>query len=461
MNKQNRKSARLTKNRREEAEKLFLESEKKYRRLYDFNKRILDNAPISIIVIDTEGKITSVNGYFYNFSGSSEDPIGKSIFDIDFFKREKLTDAYRDIFKTGKPFSRIDCREINKDGEIKFINIVAVPLKNLEGNIEGAISMATDNTEAHIARLKLLELNRELEKEIIEKRAANEKIRKISEKLEEKVKERTLELHRVNEQLTNTLDLKSRYVADSSHELRTPLTVIRGNLELADMEAKKRGSQAPELHSLILEEIGRMELVLSDLAMLAEEEIERKKIKYETVNLSEIAKSAERSLGVIARDRNIILKREGQSEGICVAGDYQRLEKLVLNIVHNAIKYTDPGGFIHIGIKKGDDEAIIFVKDSGIGIPEEDLPHIFERFYRVDKVRARGESGSGLGLSIVKRVVEDHAGTISVLSEPGLGSEFIVRLPLDGRTKIKNKSLFDKAGELFKNKQPDANNRFG
>jgi len=549
--------------------KMLRESEEKYRRLNDFNQRILDNAPVSIMVIDTSGKITAVNKYFANF-GRTEDPVGRLISEVNFFKREKLVESYHELFKTGQPFSRIDCRTVNRKGETKFINILAVPLRSPNGEIEGAISMASDNTEMHNSRDKLIELNRNLEKEVIERRIAEKEIKilseinqkildnvpvstimveksgeilagnkaalelleqpkksiqgqklferkefignkeligmfenlfetgqpfyyddfnyfkegsgifkhlnisvaplmddhnrvegailmatdnteaaeaknnlkKMSEELERKVKESTYELKEINRRLTDILDLKSKFVADASHELRTPLTVIRGNLDLAIMSVKREGGETPELYSLILDEVERMRLVLSDLAIITKDESDKSKIKYEEASLGNIVNSVLRSLRVIARDKDVLLEREGASEDVKIAGDAVKLEKLISNIIRNAIKYTDPGGYIKVGIKKEKDEALIIIEDSGIGIPEEDLPHIFERFYRVDKARIRDESGSGLGLSIAKLIADDHGGSICAESELGRGSTFTVRLPLDCREKRKNLNLF-------------------
>lgn len=545
------------------------ESEEKYRRLHNFNQRILDTAPVSIMVIDTEQRISAVNKYFLNFSGSDE-PVGRHIYDINFFTRENLIEAYQDLLITGKPFSRIDCQTVNKKGEIKFINIIAVPLKGPDGKIEGAISMATDNTDMHFSRSKLIALNRELEKEVIERRIAEKQVRllseinqkildnvpvsivmlnregeivaankmalslmdrpgktiigqklthtkeiqenkelsemfeklmnkgkpfyydnlsyiqedsgerrhlnilavplidgsgkvegalsmamdnteamearnnlkKMTEELDKKVKKRTHDLDKINWRLSNILDLKSKFVADASHELRTPLTVIQGNIDLAMMESRTQEQSAPELYSIILEEVERMRTVLADLAMLTNVDTDREQIKYEEVDLREIAKSVERSLRVIALKKDIVFDINCCNEEFRIMGDAKKLEKMISNIVRNAIKYTDSGGGVRINVEKGQAEAQVIVSDNGIGIPREDLPYIFERFYRVDKARAHDEGGSGLGLSIAKWIIDAHGGSIRVASELGKGSVFTICLPFDYKKKNRKSPLY-------------------
>ena len=117
-------------------------------------------------------------------------------------------------------------------------------------------------------------------------------------------------------------------------------------------------------------------------------------------------------------------------------GDEAKLERAILNITRNAIKYTDDGGCIKVGFKKTKEEASIDIEDNGIGIPEKDLPNIFERFYRVDKARSRNEGGTGLGLPIAKWIVEAHNGRIEVKSELGKGSIFSITLPLKTKKKL-------------------------
>lgn len=377
------------------------------------DRAILNNAPVSIMVIDRSGTIIAVNKYFLRFTGSTN-PVGRLIYQIDFFQREKLVDSYKKIFKTGEPFSRFDCQTVNKKGKTVFLNIIAVPLKNKKGEITGAISMATDNTEAVEAKNNL---------------------KKLMDELEEKVQERTRELNQLNQRLSDILDLKSRFAADASHELRTPLMVIQGNIDLSIMEMKQQGQKIPEFYTIILGEIERMRSVLADLAMLTNTNPAQNFFNYQKLNLSEVVYNITRSLEILAAGKNIYLENIKTFPELSLMGDQAKLEKLLSNLLRNAIKYTDPGGKVKVRLKKNKKEAVITIEDNGIGIPEEELSRIFERFYRVDKARIRRENGSGLGLAIAKWIAESHGGSISVSSQMGRGSIFTVRLPLDCQRK--------------------------
>ena len=366
------------------------------------------------MIIGKDGKIKGFNKYFWNFTGSDR-PLGRSIYKIDFFKREKLTRNYRELFRKGKAFSRFNCKTKNREGEIKFLNIVAVPLKNRRNRIEGAVSTAVDNTEAIEARNNL---------------------RRITKELDEKIRRKTGILKRINRRLTNILNLKAKFVADASHELRTPLTVIRGNVDLAKMQDAPDKKQLLQLFEIIVEEVERMRDVLDDLTMLTNAGTNREEINSEKTDINEIMRSVERALKIIADKKNISFKRVGgTSQEVIINGDKIKLKKLFSNIVQNAIKYTEAGGRVETKLEKINGKAQITVKDTGVGMPREDIPHIFERFYRVAKEGRRHEEGSGLGLSIAKLIAESHGGKIEVKSELGKGSVFTIILPLDVKRK--------------------------
>ncbi|MFH1522509.1 MAG: PAS domain S-box protein [Patescibacteria group bacterium] len=395
-------------------------AEEEIRKLHEFNKRILDNAPVSIIIIDKKGIITSTNKFINNIS-TSENYIGKNIYTLPFFKREKLVDKYKKLLQTGKTFSKANCRTTNKEGQIKYLNIIAVPLNNLKGEIEGVISMAIDNTEAILTK---------------------EKIEKLNEELEKKVIQRTWQLDLANKELNKALDLKLKFIADASHELRTPLTIIKGNLDLAINKEKKINNQTSEVYTLMNKEIKRMTGILSDLTMLTNADSYTEKLSYEKINLESIIKAVEQSLRVLAKQKNIKLSYQKHAKTLNIEGDEAKIEKLLLNIVRNAIKYTNEGGWVKIKAEKDEVMARIIVEDNGIGIPKEDLPFIFERFYRVAKSRSRKEGGTGLGLSISRWIARIHNGYINVESELGRGSKFIINIPCSNNNQKINTRLF-------------------
>jgi signal transduction histidine kinase len=270
--------------------------------------------------------------------------------------------------------------------------------------------MAHDNTETVKAKMKLEELNRTLEK---------------------KVRSRTKELDNINKKLSEILVLKSKFISDASHELRTPLTVIQGNLDLAAREAKKNNKPIPETYQYAISEVERMSGILADLTMLTNIDSFNEALNYEKVDLGQLLKTIGQSLKVLADQKKIALIYKKGIKHLPVMGDEAKLEKLFLNIVRNAIKYTEPRGRVKIWLENGDNEGRAIIEDSGIGISGKDLPFIFERFYRVDRARSREEGGTGLGLSIAKWIADAHSGKISVESELGKGTRFIVHLPLD------------------------------
>jgi signal transduction histidine kinase len=214
------------------------------------------------------------------------------------------------------------------------------------------------------------------------------------------------------------------FVADASHELRGPLTVIRGNLDLLKRklgeEEKRESLKAIERESI------EMSKIVDDFLLLAEVE-SGQPAQQQMVPLKNIlAEEIKRAKGLVG-GRKIILESQ---EDLTVQGDPQRLRQLLANLVDNAIKHTLENGIIKLSLFRDGSWARLEVADSGIGIPPEHLPYIFDRFYRVDKARSRGSGGTGLGLAIVKGIAEQHDGKVTVTSEPGKGSKFTVWLKL-------------------------------
>lgn len=226
------------------------------------------------------------------------------------------------------------------------------------------------------------------------------------------------------ERLTVVLDRQQTLVADTSHELRNPLMVVRGNLDLLvhDLPADQRQEAVTEAR----EEVDRMARLVGDLLFLADADtagsIQRTHVELDEI-LSEIVHDAQMvsASHIIQLDAN---------DEVDVLGDAERLRQLVWNLVENAIRYTPAGGTVVLSLRRRARVAEIDVTDPGIGIPEEHLPHIFDRFYRVDRGRSRALGGTGLGLSIVRQVAEAHGGQVRVRSTVGVGTTFTVFLPL-------------------------------
>jgi two-component system, OmpR family, sensor kinase len=224
---------------------------------------------------------------------------------------------------------------------------------------------------------------------------------------------------------------QQRFVIDVSHELRTPLTAMQGNLELLARGAQ----QDPQLFAEILgdmrRETGRLIRMVNDLLVLAQSETQTQKIRNEAVELDTLLLEVYRELRPLAQ--NVTL-RIGAEDQIQIRGDRDRIKQALLNLGVNALYYTPPGGLVTLGLEQRDGFAVLSVADTGVGIAEEERPHIFERFFRADRSRSRHSGGAGLGLSIVKWVAEVHGGHATVASALGRGSTFAIHLPLAAAT---------------------------
>ncbi len=222
-----------------------------------------------------------------------------------------------------------------------------------------------------------------------------------------------------------------RFSADASHELKTPLTAMRGEAEVALMSEKTPQEYQETLRSVI-EETERLSSIVTNLLLLARADANQVKLRQEEVSLDEIAMSAYEGVESLARRKRISLNIADMDE-TPLLGDSLWLQQLAANLLQNAVNYTPEGGSVTLSVRReaveGEVFAVLVVEDTGRGIPEEHLPHIFDRFYRVDTGRNREQGGSGLGLNITLWIVESHGGTIDVKSAAGQGSTFTVRLP--------------------------------
>ncbi|MDD5224236.1 MAG: ATP-binding protein [bacterium] len=222
--------------------------------------------------------------------------------------------------------------------------------------------------------------------------------------------------------------VRQDFVANVTHEVKTPITSIQGFVETL------RGEVGPEETKRFLEiiagETERLKAIIDDLLALSRIEKEEGKgeIQFQAVPVLDILKSAQKACATLARERTILVELEGDP-GLSAHLSPDLLEQAVVNLIDNAIKYSETGSKVRLELSREGDELLIRVRDSGIGIPAEHLPRIFERFYRVDKSRSRKLGGTGLGLSIVKHIVQVHGGRLSVDSTPGKGSTFTIFLP--------------------------------
>lgn len=230
----------------------------------------------------------------------------------------------------------------------------------------------------------------------------------------------------------NLQNIKKEFVANVSHELRTPLTAIKGFLESVD-----QGSHLSENHlEIIRRNTERLIALVEDLMSLSEFESRHFQLELEEFDLVILIRQIIDVFSLQSKDKNIELILKSPDELIITADSF-RLEEVIFNLLSNAIKYTEKGK-VFICIKKENNYVVVSVKDTGVGIPQEALEKIFERFFVVDKSRSRESGGTGLGLSIVKHIIRLHRGRIEVKSQLNEGSEFIIYLPENGEILLEN-----------------------
>ncbi len=225
-------------------------------------------------------------------------------------------------------------------------------------------------------------------------------------------------------------DARKEFVANVSHELRTPLTNIQGYTEtLIDAYDDIDSETRSHFLGVIQSEAERMTRLVKDLLTLTKLDYERMEASDTPVDLRDIAERVAASMDIEARKQGVVIHRDLSADMPQVSGDRDRLQQVVMNIVSNAVKYNQRGGRVDITGGCQDGMVCLTVADTGLGIPEADLPRIFERFYRVDKARSREKGGTGLGLAIAREIIEFHGGAIAVESREGYGTTVTITLP--------------------------------
>lgn len=237
-------------------------------------------------------------------------------------------------------------------------------------------------------------------------------------------------LNRMLGRLQSSVERMSQFTADASHELRAPVSLIRTTAELA-VQGGRTNEEYHEDMSQILAEAERTSRLIDNLLLLARADAGSDGLQKELTDLATSVREALEQGRKLAADRRIEITGALAAEPVVVLGDAEALRRLVFILIDNAIKYNKEGGSVRVDLGSESGQAVCRVSDTGIGIAEQDLPHIFDRFWRADKVRSRGAGGAGLGLSIARWIAERHNGTIGVASQPGKGSTFTVRIPAE------------------------------
>jgi heavy metal sensor kinase len=252
-------------------------------------------------------------------------------------------------------------------------------------------------------------------------------------KIQDELGQLTLTFNEMMDRLENSFVQMRQFSSDASHELRTPLTVLKGQNELV-LSKPRELEEYQDVIVSNLEEINYMSKVLEDLFILSKSDENQILLNCKRMDLRDLVDEVCKHAEVLAGEKDIRIII-ACLESVKINGDEVRLRQMIWNILHNGIKYTQLKGELKVSLRDEGEFALLSIQDTGIGIPKNDLPSIFNRFYRVDKARSRDEGGSGLGLSICKYIAEAHKGRIDVESKLSVGSCFKIRIPTLGGAK--------------------------
>jgi heavy metal sensor kinase len=236
-----------------------------------------------------------------------------------------------------------------------------------------------------------------------------------------------ISLNHMISRLDDAFQQSKRFVADASHELRTPLTVLRSELESLAHNPLTAPDPYERLGSL-LQPVERLSKTVERLFALSRLDAGEAQTEWVAIDLGELVATTADQMLLLAADKGITVTCEAQAR-VNVTGDRSRLKQVVVNLLDNAIKYTPANGAVHLRVTAAEGRVVLTVEDSGVGIPAEALPHVFERFYRVDTTRSDDTGGAGLGLAIVKTICDAHGAAVRVASALGRGSSFHVTFP--------------------------------
>jgi signal transduction histidine kinase len=227
--------------------------------------------------------------------------------------------------------------------------------------------------------------------------------------------------------LEKAIESQKQFVQDASHELRTPIATAITNIEVLEMNEKATAEDYQKLLKILKLNLDRMNNISNSLLLLSQDASSQ--AEWSTVDIALLISEVISESTAEATAQRVRLEWTRPEEAVTINGDGAAIKRAVINLVNNGIRYNRPGSLVKVNVHNEDGTVKIAVTDTGIGIAQADIPKLFDRFYRVDKSRSRELGGSGLGLSIVKKIVQDHGGQVTVESTPGQGSAFTISLP--------------------------------
>jgi len=387
---------------RKQAEQALRESEERYRSLYQ-------NTPVMMHSIDPDGRLVSVNDHWVNTLGyERSEVIGRrSIEFLTEVSRNYATQvAFPEFFKAGGVAKEVKYQFVKKSGEVLDMLLSGVAERNESGEIIRVSGFMVDITD---------------------RKRAEQAFREAAERIEQQSRE----LLRANARLTKADQAKSDFLSYMSHELRTPLNAALGFAQLlSDPAFGELGAKQRHFLDNIVASGNLLLQLINDIIDLSRIDAGKLELDVSEVDARECLSSCYTIAAGIASEKGVTLTIEKPPEGTIIRGDERRIKQIIFNLLSNAIKFTPEGGTVSLrGFRKGD-ELYILVKDTGVGIDQQDHEKIFEMFEQGGPEVNRRYGGSGLGLPLVKQLVELHGGRVWVRSVKGRGSTFTVALPL-------------------------------
>lgn len=370
-------------------------AEKAMRLMNAYNRSLIEASLDDLITVDSQGIIIDVNSATERATGYLRGELIGTNISHYFTDSEKVKNAHKKVFKEGT-IEDYELELKHKDGYATPVMCNASVYKNEYGQVNGVFISARDITQR-------------------------------------KIREEELERQKLVAEEANLL--KSQFLATMSHELRTPVNVIFSAIQLFQVYLKNSSDVASLNCSKHLKAMKqnchRLLRLINNLIDITKIEAGFMKLHLKNVNVVSIVEDITLSVEEYAKCKDIYVQFDTEIEEKIMALDPDRLERILLNLLSNAIKFTSKNGNIFVNVYNKETSIIISIKDTGVGIPQDKIDQIFERFIQVENTMIRTNEGSGIGLSIVKSFVEMHGGTINVLSQVGVGSEFTIELPVN------------------------------
>jgi PAS domain S-box-containing protein len=420
----------------QELETAKSELELEHRRLIearDYLQNVLEDSPDVIITTDTEGNVVEFNRGAEEMLGyGRKDVIGRPAEHLyhEKIERQKIL---RIIEEKGR-VTNYETRLETRDGRALDVSLTLSQLRDGLGNVIGTVGISRDITEIKRRREELISLNKKLQETTLALEAARAD-------LERKVEERTRELKEANEMLIESNirikeadRLKSEFMANMSHELRTPLNAIIGFSELLLDGIDGEINDVQRVDLTHIHGSGQHLLaIINDILDLSKIEAGRMELVKEEVDLASIIQGVVSVSKTLIKGKDVKLKVRTDEALPVITADGKRVKQIILNLMSNAAKFTEEGEIEIRAVPEGEGQILVSVRDTGIGIKEEDIPKVFEKFRQIDMSSTRNKGGTGLGIAITKRLVEMHGGSIWLESEFGKGTTFFVKLPVSGK----------------------------